>query len=177
MKQIANELGCSVHRVSYWMQKYGIERRNISDAIYIKHNPKGDPFRIKEIETAEEAKLMGIGIGLFWGEGNKADKYSVRLGSTDPKLMKTFMKFLTDICGVKMEKMKFSLQIFSDMKPEEALNFWCTELDIKQSQFYKITVTISGAIGTYRSKTSHGVLQIYVHNKKLRDQLIRILPT
>lgn len=176
MAQIAEELNCSVHRVSYWMQKYGIERRNISDAIYTKHNPEGDPFFIKDIVTTDEAILMGMGIGLFWGEGNKADKYSVRLGNTDPALMKTFIRFLTDMCGVKKEKMKFSLQIFSDVSPEETIKFWSKELEVKQSQFYKITVTISGSIGTYKTKNKHGVLQVYVHNKKLRDRLIGMLP-
>lgn len=177
MKQIASELNCSVHKISYWMQKYGIKRRNISDAVYIKHNPNGDPFHIKNITSINEALLMGMGLGLFWGEGNKADKYSVRLGNTNPVLIKTYIKFLTGICGVKKEKMKFSLQIFSDINKSDALEFWMSELDVSPSQFYKVTVTISGAIGTYRAKTKHGVLQVYVHNKKLRDALINMLPT
>lgn len=177
MKEIADELGCSVHRVQYWMDKFGIQRRGISDAIYIKHNPGGDPFDIKAIESIDEAKLMGIGIGLFWGEGNKRDRHTVRLGNTDPALIQTFIRFLTEICCVKKEKIKFSLQIFSDTSPEIALNFWCDRLKVDPSQFYKITVTISGSIGTYRSKSKYGVLQLYVHNKKLRDHMIELLPT
>jgi hypothetical protein len=35
VNDIANQLGFSVHKVIYWMDKYGIKRRTISDAIYI----------------------------------------------------------------------------------------------------------------------------------------------
>src|ERR1041385_8354584 len=104
MNEIAKELGCSVNRVKYWMDKHSIVRRNISDAIYAKHNPSGDPFDIKTVSSVEEALTMGVGIGLFWGEGNKADKYSVRLGNTNPALIKAFIKFLVEICGVKKER-------------------------------------------------------------------------
>lgn len=176
MNEIASRNGCSVNRVRYWMNKYGIERRGISDAIYLKNNPDGDPFTIKPISSIEDALLMGMGIGLFWGEGNKANKHSVRLGNSDPKLLMEFIRFLTDICGVKKDKLRFSLQIFSDMNPESALNYWAESLDVTQSQFYKITVTITGSIGTYRKKSPYGVLQVYFHNKKLRDTIVNMLP-
>lgn len=177
MNDISLELGCSVHKVNYWMDKYKIKRRSISDAVYVKHNPAGNPFKIKDVATIDEATLLGMGLGLFWGEGNKADRYAVRLGNTSPQLIKIFMKFLTELCGVDKDKLKFSLQIFSDIDPEDALQFWTNELEVRSSQFYKITVTISGSIGTYRTKTSHGVLQVYFHNKKLRDILVSMLPT
>jgi hypothetical protein len=177
MKEISIELGCSVDRVKYWMDKFQIERRNISDAIYAKHNPNGDPFHVKVPATKGEAVLWGKGIGLFWGEGNKADRYAVRLGNSDPELIKEFIRFLTELCGVDRRRLKFSLQLFSDMDPKEALDFWINKLDVAESQFYKITVTISGSLGTYRKKTQRGVLQVYFHNKKLRDYLIGQLPT
>lgn len=177
MKEIAIELGCSVNKVVYWMDRYGIKRRTIGDAIYQKHNPDGDPFKAKPIRSLSDAKLHGLGLGLFWGEGNKVNKHSVRLGNTDPELLKSFMKFLTELYGVPKESLKFGLQIFTDIDPQEALNFWSRELDIKASQFYKITVTISGSLGTYRKKSPYGVATLYYHNKKLRDILIGLLPT
>lgn len=177
IQQIAATLDCSANRVVYWMNKHGISRRGISEAIYNHHNPNGDPFTIKQIMSIEQAKLWGIGIGLYWGEGNKKNKYSVRLGNTDPKLLETYIQFLTELCGVNKDKLKFGLQIFSDIDKEEALRFWCDRLSIQPSQFYKITVTISGSIGTYRQKSQYGVVTIYFHNKKLRDILNDMLPT
>ena len=152
MSDIATQLGCSVNKVVYWMNEYEIQRRSISDAIYIKHNPHGDPFIIKPIKNKADAHLLGMGRGLYWGEGTKADKYAIRLGNTDPALLNTFILFLTELFGVKKSDMRFSLQIFTDIKPEEAMEYWTKELGVEASQFYKIVVTISGSLGTYRKK-------------------------
>lgn len=176
VQEIAGTLGCSVNKVIYWMDKYQIKRRSISDAIYQKHNPNGDPFALRPVATKKAAKLLGMGIGLYWGEGNKANKYSVRLGNTDPELINTFIKFLVELFGVDKGKLKFGLQLFTDSNPQKALTFWTESLGVKPSQFYKITVTISGSIGTYRHKNTNGVLTVYYHNKKLRDILVGMLP-
>jgi len=117
-----------------------------------------------------------MGLGLYWGEGNKANIHSLRLGNTDPELIKTYMSFLITLFGVKKENLKFGLQIFTDTKQEVALYYWVNKLDVKPSQFYKITVTISGSVGTYRHKSKYGVLTVYFHNKKLRDIVVNMLP-
>lgn len=119
--------------------------------------------------------LFGIGIGLYWGEGTKANKYSIRLGNTDPELHKIFLKFLVRFFRIRISDFRFGLQLFTDIEPKKALDFWRKELNIHPRQFYKITVTPSGAIGTYRQKSKFGVLTIYYHNRKLRDALVHLL--
>lgn len=176
MQQIATELCCSVHKVAYWMDNYDIKRRTMSDAIYQWHNPDGDPFKFVPPKNAKEAELFGLGIGLYWGEGNKADLNSVRLGNTDPELLRKFMQFITTFFGIKKDEFKFGLQIFTDIKKREALDFWVKSLKIKKSQFGKVVVTISGSIGTYRKKSKYGVLTVQYHNKKLRNLLYSFLP-
>lgn len=101
LAEIATTLNLSVNTISYRMHKFGIKRRSISQAIYLKHNPNGDPFSIKPIKSMEDAKLLGLGLGLYWGEGNKANEHSLRLGNTDPELIKVFIMFLTRLFGVK----------------------------------------------------------------------------
>ena len=53
------------------MDKYQIKRRSISDAIYQKNNPDGDPFSIQPIRSLKMAKLYGMGIGLYWEKAIK----------------------------------------------------------------------------------------------------------
>src|SRR5665213_633896 len=101
MMEISNLLNCSNHKVVYWMDLYKIKRRSISDAVYQKNHPDGDPFDIKPIKTKKDIKLLGMGVGLYWGVGNKANKTSIRLGNTDPALLRVFMKFLIELLGVK----------------------------------------------------------------------------
>jgi len=176
MEDISKILDCSLNKVKYWMVKYGIKRRSISEAVYLKNNPDGDPFKFKKPSNLKEAELFGVGIGLYWGEGTKASKDSVRLGNTDPKLIKKFIEFLIKFFGIEKEDLRFGLQIFTDTNVESVLSFWIKELKVGRSQFYKPTVTISGSIGSYKKRSEFGVLQVLYHNKKLRDLLFNKLP-
>ncbi len=172
MQEIAVKLGCSVHKVVYWMDNYGIKRRSISDAVYLKNNPNGDPFRFSEPQTLEEAVLFGLGIGIYWGEGTKLNSMAVRMGNTDPALTRTFMDFLIRIFGVARPDFRFAIQIFSDLNPEIAMRFWTSQLRVHRNQFYKTRSTPSGSLGTYRRKSLHGVCTVHYNNKRLRDLLV-----
>lgn len=176
MPEVAKILQCSPHKVKYWLEKYEIPKRSYSEALYLKNNPHGDPFHFVPPRNIEEAKLFGLGLGLYWGEGNKMDQSSIRLGNTDPLLIQKFIEFLVGIFHVRKEDMKFSLQIFSDMNLDVAMDFWVKRLKIKRSQFYKTTVTRSGSIGTYRKKSRYGVLIVYYHKKRLRELMGELMP-
>jgi len=172
VKDIADILGYSCHKINYWMLKYNISIRSQSEASYVKHNPKGDPFKQKHINNLKDSFLFGLGLGLFWGEGNKANKYAVRLGNSDPAVIERFIEFLEKIYGVKRRVLRFGVQIFNDLQPQEVLSFWAKSLDVSKDQFQKLVITKSRGKGTYKKKSRYGVLTVYFHNKKLRDVLI-----
>lgn len=174
-KDIADKLDYSESGIRYVMNKYSIPRRSISEAVYQKANPDGDPFRIKENLSPEEMKLLGLGLGIFWGEGNKRSNCSVRVGNSDPKLIKKFIEFLDKICGVKKEKLQFNLQIFSDLSENKVINFWMNKLDIKRPQFYKVIITPYKSLGTYTHKSIYGVITINFNNVKLKKILDEML--
>ena len=173
---IAKQFGCSTNKVQFWMERYEIPRRTISDAIYAQHNPNGDPFCFAPPKTVEEAILFGLGLGLYWGEGTKANRNSVRLGNTDPKLIDKFLRFLVKFFSIDRNDCSFGLQVFSDMDPRKAQNYWQKQLKVKKSQFYKTIVTRTGAIGTYRRKSEYGVLTVYYNNSHLRTLIGSLLP-
>jgi len=177
MKQIATRNNCSVNKVSYWMRKYKISKRSISEAIYSLNNPNGDPFKFNRPKSIEDAVLFGLGIGLYWGEGTKKDKCTLRIGNSDPALINNFILFLERIFNIDRNKLRFSLLIFNDHDPEKILNYWATRLNMNKKQFYKSTVINLHRKGTYRSKSENGVIILYFHNKKLRDKLVSLLPT
>src|ERR1700690_241208 len=83
MAEIATDLGFSVHKILYWMIKYEIPRRSRSEANYLKYNPGGDPFEIKNNLNSEELFLKGLGMGIYWGEGAKTSEHSLRVANTD----------------------------------------------------------------------------------------------
>ncbi len=175
MKEISNRTGWSYSRVKYWMDKYNISRRSQSEATYVKRNPDGDPFKIKNTLTPKEKELRGLGLGLYWGEGDKTESTSIRLGNTDPVLIKKFRDFLIKICGVNKRKIKYSLQVFNDGSVKKSIAFWSKKLCIDKDCFGKITRLPSLGKGTYRNKNMTGVLTIYFHNKKLKEIIIKML--
>lgn len=165
---IAKKFSVSEHKINYWFTKYKISKRSISEAIYLKKNPKGDPFKFKYPKTEADLILFGLGIGLYWGEGNKRNKHSIRLGNVDPNLVLSFIRFLERIYGVDKARLKFGLQIFSDISPLVAKKFWIKKLNILPSQFQKVIVTPTRGVGTYRYKSEYGVLTVYFNNSKLK---------
>ena len=177
--EIAKVFDCSEHKVNYWIRKYKIKKRSISEAVYQKRNKDGDPFHVKSISSIDDAKLTGLGLGLYWGEGNKKNKNTIRIGNTDPGIINKFIEFLLVILGAKKDKLRFSLQIFSDMSANQALKYWLKQLSrygISKSQFFKVTITPARSIGTYREKSKYGVLTVYFCNVKLKNILDSMLP-
>ncbi len=168
MWEISRQFNCSVHKVVYWMDKYKIPRRSRSDAMYEKLNPQGDPFNIKASFTKDDILLLGLGLGIYWGEGNKVTPQSSRVTNTDPNMLKVFIRFLRNICGVKMEKMGFSLICFNDSDKNEVVKFWSKELDIPSEKFGKITQIPPQGKGNYKRKSQFGVCTISVGNIKLK---------
>lgn len=174
--EISKLFGLSQTGINYWLRKFNIPKRTVSEAIYIKHNPDGDLFKFVLPKSLEDAKLFGLGIGLYWGEGTKADKGSVRLGNSDPAIIRVFIKFLIRFFKINKNDLRFHLHTFTDINLQEAKNYWIKELEIKESQLYKPTITITGKLGNYRKKSKYGVLTVYYSNTKLRNILVNLLP-
>lgn len=169
---IAQRIGCSEHKVNYWLSKFDIPKRSISDALYKKWNPRGDPFFVQKPKTVEDGVLYGLGVGLYWGEGTKASKSSIKLSNTDPKLMRTFITFLQKFYQIDKKRLRFGLQVFGDMNNESTIRYWTRTLGISRGQLYpKVIVTPYRGVGNYRKKTKYGVLTVYFNNTKLRDIL------
>ncbi|MBP6924174.1 MAG: hypothetical protein KBB78_01255 [Candidatus Pacebacteria bacterium] len=169
---IAKELNCSESKVTYWIQKHGLKKRTISEAQYVKRNPEGDPFIFKSPQTEGEWFLYGLALGLYWGEGNKKSKTAVRIGNTDPDLLRYFLDFLIQMYRVDVSRLRYGLQIFTDIDPEKAKMFWCVKLNVSPMSFQKIIVTPSVKRGTYTQKSEYGVLTIHFSNTKIRDTIV-----
>ncbi len=107
IKDISEKENLSYSLVRYRMSKYKILRRSWSDATYVKRNPDGDPFKIRGKLNRKDIELKNLGLGIYWGEGDKSpNNTSVRLGNTDPFLLKKFREFLREIYYVKEKKNK-----------------------------------------------------------------------
>lgn len=168
MTDIAKDLNCSLHKVAYWMNKHGVDRRTRSEASYLKANPNGDPFSIKGKLTPKEMFLYGLGIGIYWGEGEKTSRNAVRVANTDPFVIKKFVQFLLEICQLEKRKLIYNLICFNDSNPEEVRKYWAKELCVSTEKFGKIVQIPAQGKGTYKKKSKFGVCIVIVCNMKLK---------
>lgn len=167
-KGIAEKLGYSESGIRYLLEKYKIPRRSISEAIYLIKNPNGDPFCIKSILNRKEKGLFYISIGLYLGEGDKASKHNLKLGNSDFRILKIFLRFLREICQVREYKIKAELNIFDDVDIKAAINYWIKNLGIKRKQLRTVIIRKARNNGTYKNKSRYGTLSIFVSNYKLK---------
>ncbi len=172
MAEIAKILGCSINKISYWMDKYKIKRRSNSEATYVKRNPNGDPFKIKNKLNLKEQQLQGLGIGIYWGEGDKGNPHSLRVANTDPRLIRVFIRFLLEICRLEKRKIRYSIVCFNDSDPLECKSYWSKQLGISDNKFGKIVQIPSQGKGTYKKKSKYGVCTVSATNVKLKKWLM-----
>jgi hypothetical protein len=171
MSEIAKHLRCSTNKVVYWMNKHEIARRDIREAIYQWHNPDGDPFQIKPLKTEEDRQLFHLALGLYIGEGRKRG-HDVSLSNTDPNVIRVFLKFLREICGVNETRLWAWINIFDDQDLAKAQRYWQDAARLPKSQFYK-TIIRPHRGGNYSNISTHGTLTVGLTNRNLREIILR----
>lgn len=175
MYDIAQTLDCSIHKVEYWLKKYNIDRRSLSEANYAKYNPHGDPFNVKENLSLEEEKLFSLALGLYWGEGGKTNHQSARLTNSDPAMVRAYYKFLTTICQIKPEKIHFHLQTFKDNSISQAKKYWSEKLNISPYLVNTSKPIPSQGKGNYKRININGVMTVGVYNTHFRTWMMEQL--
>ncbi len=170
--EIALKFDCSATKINYWLSFYKIQKRTISDAVYQKNNPKGDPFSFRPPKTPDQVFLFGLGLGLFWGEGSKRNVHAVRFANSDPEMVKKFVDFLVKIYHINRAKLRFQLLTYDDLNPGDLVAFWARYLSVKNTQFFKTTLLKKRGKGTYITKMKHGVILVHFGNMKLRNLIL-----
>ncbi len=175
LSEISNLLGFKTHKVIYWMDKYGISRRERSEANYIKVNPDGEPFNIKKRLTRNEIKLKYLALGLYWGEGGKTVKHNVTVVNSDFGVVKQFKRYLIEICRVREDKIKYYLQTFKDNDIKIAKMYWSKHLSIDPNIISTCRPLRSMGKGTYKKISNYGVMNISFFNIHLKTYIINEL--
>ncbi len=166
-KQIADRLGMPEAKIVYWLRKYKIPKRSLSEAIYRRVNPNGDPFNLKTDLSPDEEKLKAAGLMLWVTEGSLKDKDEVYTSNSNPNLIKLFVEFLLRICRVEKSKIKVRVLYYPnmDLTIDEAKRFWANETGLPESQ---IKLNTYQAVHNYRAKSKYGTATVGVNNIKLR---------
>lgn len=172
LSEISKHLNVSIHKTTYWMEKYKIQRRPQKEANYIKANPTGDPFFIKRKLSLNDLKLKHLALGLYWGEGSKNVKRGVRITNSDSRVIKVFVNYLTKLCNAKNDKIHYYLQVFKDNNINVAKEYWSSQLSVKTDKIKCGKPISSMGKGTYKKISHHGVMTVAFCNTHLCEYIL-----
>lgn len=175
LSEIEAKTKFKIHKILYWMDKYGIKRRNRSEANYLKANPNGEPFLIKKKLSRDEVKLKYLALGLYWGEGGKTANHGVRITNSDPGVIRQFLMYLVKICQARDDKIHFYLQTFKDNDIEIAKAYWSKQLRIDPKRINSGTPILSMGKGTYKKISLYGVMSLGFFNSHLQLYILNEL--
>lgn len=171
--QISESMRLSVSKVVRILDSRHIQKRSISDAItqinITKFHKK--PFQLKPKLSQTENDLKITGIMLYWGEGAKTSG-TVKLANSDPRMIRVFLLFLRNICGVEEGRIKMIIHMYPDQDKIFLQEFWSSITGIESENFYKPQI-LAGKKGTYKKKSLYGTATIYYGDKRLLALLLR----
>lgn len=133
--------------------------------------------RIKKISqtvpTLNKENLFFLGLALFWAEGSKKERFSVRFANSDPNLIKLWRRFLIEICEVPTKKIRVSVHLHPYISDKEAKKFWTKIIDIPGLQFNKSQVKLSVRSQRKRPPNTlpYGTCHIYVGSSQLKQKI------
>ena len=168
MPDVAKVLSVTPATVKYWMQKYQFNRRSISESAYTKQNPNGDPFKIKEKLTRKDRELLLCGLMLYWAEGSRKNKHVVQLANLDIRMVKLFMGFLRNICGVVEDKLCVNIQLYKKFNKETTRKHWSQSLSIPSRNVF-VTIHSDDRSKPSQQWSRFGMARIEVRNVKLKQ--------
>lgn len=98
----------------------------------------------KEVAKLSKKDLFLIGVSLYWAEGYKRPKmykgkirtsHAVSLTNSDPHLVKTFVRFLGEVCQVPEERISANLRMYRHQNESYLIEFWNKITHISPSKF------------------------------------------
>lgn len=191
--EIRRELDVPKSTLSNWLSNYPLNdeeleylertiRRNKELAIerYRLTTQRKREARLKEFYNEEKKRWLRLskkelylsGLFLYWGEGNKGLKSSVSLNNTDPKVIKFYLYWLTQILKIPKKKIKVYVHLYSDMDIKKELNFWSKNLKIPLNQFGNPYIKKSQRVNIDHKGFGHGTCGLIVNNVRLKERII-----
>ncbi|MDO8604075.1 MAG: hypothetical protein Q7K40_01565 [bacterium] len=189
-QEIAGELGIPKSTLSAWFGA-SLWSQKIKDDLNVVTHRK-HTIRIEELnkvrgehlrnlyiqarhEALEDFEILKYhpafisGVMLYWGEGDKASLHRVSLTNTDPAMIRIFMGFLKDVCGVEEKRIKAWLLLYPDLQESECKKYWKEEAHLQNVIFNK-SMVIDGRHKTKR--LGHGVCTVGVSSRYFKEKML-----
>lgn len=182
--QIKSEINVSKSTLSLWLKDFPLSTERIS-ALRANSPRRIEKFRNTmrmkreksfndvfhrvsgELGRLSNRDILIGGIFLYWGEGSKSADYTTAVSNTDPSILNFFIKWLS-LFGIKKDKLKISLHLYSDMNINKEIDYWSKELGVPRGNFKKPYVKKSKLAGlSYKNGFGHGTCNVKYFNKEM----------
>mgnify|MGYP001578080303 CR=1 FL=1 len=169
--EIADRLNLPIRQVYRILEKNNVQRRRSSESNNLGFLRKSPTFKIKTSMNDDERILLTAGIMLYWAEGWKDKKKNLLdFANSNPLMIKIYVSFLRNICGVREDKLRIYLYCYANQNPLKLKKFWSGVTMVPLSQFTKPYIRMDfqeSKIG----KMPHGLIHVRYADKKLFLQL------
>ena len=171
---IAKKLKITPWIVQKFMIKNNLPRRTFTEANAIVFKRKPKSFSLKQNLSLKERALKMAGIMLYWGEGAKFNQEkrskTVDFSNSNSQMIRLFLKFLREICGVKEKRLRVLLYCYADQNVEAIKKCWHRITKIPLKQFTKPYVR-EDFLPEKSGKMKYGLIHIRYGDKKLLLQI------
>lgn len=164
------------NKIKYQLTKKAQKRSTIQlrklNRIYRKNLER--IYQEARIEAGEEFRkfkfhpLFIAGVSIYWGEGDKTTKHNIRISNTDPLMIRLFIKFLREVCGVPEERIRANVLLYPDLDQNKCKRFWVGKTGLSDKNFNK-SVVIQGRHKTRR--LPYGVCNINTSSSYLKQKM------
>ena len=93
---------------------------------------------VKEMKLFRNLPLFTTGLGIYWGEGDRVTKSTIRVSNTSPGLLLVFLSFIKEFCAIEEEKIALALYLYEDLDEAKCKRYWRKQLGIKR--FHKTQI-------------------------------------
>ncbi len=196
--EIKRKLGISKSTLSYWLQEYPLTTEKILE-LRRKGWKKGEASREKYRLTMQKKReviddavykrylsffrekttvdmLYMAGLMLYWGEGDKRNKYRLVMANTDPLLLRFFIAWAVRFLDVRRKDFRVQLHLYENMIIPDEEKFWRHSIELPTSQFYKTQVRkVSPNTYSYKGSLRRGTCSIFLLGaEKKREVMMAI---
>ncbi len=131
--------------------------------------------RITELSKSE---LFCLGLGIYWGEGTKAENTALAVTNSDYRIIQVMIRWFTECFGVQMSDLSPRVFISNthEDREEKIFEFWVEKLGIPRSQFKKMIFLEKGKKIYENREVYYGVLTLHVaRGTDLRYKILAFL--
>lgn len=167
VRELSEKFEISIDAMFYVFRKYEIPRRSASERNQAFFERKATSFTLKNNLSEKEKNLKTAGIMLYWGEGSQwQGEKIVDFANSKPEMVKVFLSFLRQVCGIDEKKLRVYLYAYSDQDIKKITNFWSKLTNIPLNQFSKPYIREDYRLEK-SGKMPYGLIHVRYYDKKL----------